>query len=87
MDPGALGVLVPISAIIMFGLVRISRHWRTGVPGVRSGSLNQLEARLDSMEHDLATLHQELSETQERLDFAERVLSQSRETKRLEGSP
>jgi chromosome segregation ATPase len=87
MDPGAVGVLVPVSAIIMFGLVRISRHWRTSVPVAGSGSLNQLEARLDSMEQDLATLHQELSETQERLDFAERMLSQSRETKRLEGSP
>jgi len=87
MDPGAIGVLVPISAIIMFGLVRISRHWRGDVPGVSSGSMNQLEARLDSMEHDLAALHQELSETQERLDFAERMLSQSREAKRLEGSP
>jgi hypothetical protein len=87
MDPGAVGVLVPVSAIIMFGLVRISRHWRTSVPEVGSGSLNQLEARLDSMEQDLATLHQELSETQERLDFAERMLSQSRETKRLEESP
>jgi hypothetical protein len=87
MDPGAVGVLVPVSAIIMFGLVRISRHWRTGVPEVSSGSMNQLEARLDSMEQDLATLHQELSEAQERLDFAERMLSQSREGKRLEGSP
>jgi Tfp pilus assembly protein PilN len=87
MDPGALGVLVPVSAIIMFGLVRISRHWRTAAPEVSSGSLNQLEARLDSMEHDLATLHQELTDTQERLDFAERVLSQSREPKRMEDSP
>jgi hypothetical protein len=38
---------------------------------------------LESVEQDLAALHQELTDTQERLDFAERLLAQSRESKRL----
>lgn len=36
------------------------------------------EARLDALEREMDGLRQELAETQERLDFAERVLSQQR---------
>jgi predicted nucleic acid-binding Zn-ribbon protein len=48
--------------------------------------VKQLESRLEAVEQELAGLHHELSETQERLDFAERLLAQGRETKRL-GEP
>jgi cbb3-type cytochrome oxidase maturation protein len=83
--PQALVLLIPISAIIMGGLVKIARLWgqaRQGQVGVPPG---QLEARLDAMEHELTTLQQDLTEAQERLDFAERMLAQSREQKRLGG--
>ena len=39
--------------------------------------------RLDSLEGDLTTMRRELNETQERLDFAERMLAQGREAKRV----
>lgn len=39
--------------------------------------------RLDALEADLGGLRQELSETQERLDFAERLLAQVGETRRV----
>jgi hypothetical protein len=41
------------------------------------------EARLDMLEADVSTMRRELSETQERLDFAERLLAQGRETRRV----
>ena len=43
-----------------------------------------LEARLAAIEQDLNAVRGELSETQERLDFTERLLSQAREGKRLD---
>jgi predicted nucleic acid-binding Zn-ribbon protein len=45
--------------------------------------VKQLEARLEAVEQELAGLQHELSETQERLDFAERLLAQAREGKRI----
>ena len=38
----------------------------------------QLAARLTALEEEVGTLRQELSETHERLDFTERLLSQQR---------
>lgn len=40
-----------------------------------------LPTRLDALEGELTRLRQELSETQERLDFAERLLTQGREAR------
>ena len=42
-----------------------------------------LEARLEALEGDVSMLRQELSEAQERLDFAERVLAQAPEARRV----
>jgi hypothetical protein len=81
MGPDTLAPLIPIAAIIMFGLVQISKHWR-GQPQGRIAS-KQLEERLDAVEEQLATLQAELGDTQERLDFAERVLAQTQDAKRL----
>jgi uncharacterized protein YlxW (UPF0749 family) len=81
MQPDALAPLIPVAAIIMFGLVQISKHWR-GQPQGRAAS-KQLEERLDAVEEQLATLQGELSDAQERLDFAERVLAQTQEARRL----
>lgn len=86
MGPESLVLLIPISAIIMIGLVKIARLWSPGYQGPGGPAVKQLEARLEAVEQELAGLHHELSETQERLDFAERLLAQGRETKRL-GEP
>ncbi len=47
-------------------------------PG-RSG----LQARVEALEADMSVLRRELSETQERLDFAERVLAQGSDARRV----
>ena len=86
MNPEALVLLIPISAIIMTGLVKIARIRSPGQQGQGDSGVTQLESRLEAVEQEIAGLHQELSETQERLDFAERLLAQGRETKRL-GEP
>ena len=78
-----LAPLIPVAAIIMFGLVRIARHWRPGGQLPDAAGTRQLEERLELVEQQLSTLQGELTDTQERLDFAERVLAQSREPKRL----
>ena len=41
------------------------------------------QARLDVLEAEVSTLGRELSETQERLDFAERLLAQGPEARRV----
>ena len=47
-----------------------------------SGS--ELPTRLDALEFEMSTLRQELSEAQERLDFAERLLAQPPEQRRVD---
>jgi hypothetical protein len=62
---------------VAFGLW--AQRLRQGPPG---GS--ELQARLEALEADASQLRQELSETQERLDFAERVLAQGSEMRRVD---
>jgi Tfp pilus assembly protein PilN len=81
MDPIVPVSFIVIVAIVMGGLVKIARHWRAAQPQSAA-----LESRLEAVEQELAALHQGLSETQERLDFAERILAQPPESKRLGAS-
>ncbi|MEP6689368.1 MAG: hypothetical protein ABJC36_13540 [Gemmatimonadales bacterium] len=78
MDPGSLGALVPVAAILVYGAVKI-----TGIQAkARAGNADpQSAARLESMEAELGTLRQELGEVHERLDFAERLLAQHTPTR------
>jgi hypothetical protein len=46
---------------------------------------SDVTARLEEVEGAVQGLQQELAETQERLDFAERLLSAAREQKRIGG--
>ena len=86
MNPEVFVLLIPITAIIMIGLVKIARLYAPGNQGQGGPVVKELEARLDAVEQGLTGLQHELSETQERLDFSERLLAQGRETKRL-GEP
>jgi hypothetical protein len=61
---------------VAFGL------WAQRLRGRREGT--ELPARLEALELEADTLRQELNEAQERLDFAERVLAQGAETRRLD---
>lgn len=57
---------------VAFGLwAQRLRHRRGG---------NELEDRLDALEVEVSKMRLELNETQERLDFAERLLAQRPET-------
>jgi hypothetical protein len=79
MDPQFLAPMVPIVAIIAFAAVKIARI-RAIRPELPSGDVT---ARLEALEGDVHGLHQELAETQERLDFAERLLTKGREEGRI----
>ena len=46
--------------------------------------MGEQEARLEALEADVGELRRELTETQERLDFAERVMAQPPESRRVE---
>ncbi|MBA3445633.1 MAG: hypothetical protein H0T58_12385 [Gemmatimonadales bacterium] len=81
MDPEFLAPLIPVVAIIAFAAVKIAR-----IRATRPESLStDVTARLESLEHGFEGLQQELTETQERLDFAERLLSKAREERRIGG--
>jgi predicted nucleic acid-binding Zn-ribbon protein len=85
MDPDvAMGLLIPLAgvAIICVTVVKLAR--------LRANKGNQplsadAAARFEALEQDVRALHQELSETQERLDFTERLLTKAREEKRVGG--
>jgi hypothetical protein len=79
MDPVFLGPLIPIAAIIAFAAVKIAqlRANRSALPSA------DVIARLEALEHEVQSLHQELAETQERVDFAERLLTKAREERQI----
>ena len=81
MDPQFLAPLIPIVAILAFAAVKIARirATRSELPS------GEVTARLEALESDVHGLHQELAETQERLDFAERLLTKGREEGRIGG--
>ncbi len=60
-------------------IVKVAHLW-TSRPQSPS---DDVSARLEALERSVEHLQQELAETQERLDFAERLLSQSREERRI----
>lgn len=82
---GVLALMIPMVAIATFGL------WVTGIGAAvarRIGGKAQeadhdQAVRVEQLERDLEELRAQLSETQERVDFAERVLAQVREAQRL----
>ena len=79
MNPEFLAPLIPISAILAFAAYKIVRLFVT-----RPQASADVTARLEALEHDVQGVQQELAETQERLDFAERLLTKAREERRIE---
>jgi membrane protein implicated in regulation of membrane protease activity len=63
--------------------VVIAKLWRRR----RDPPVAELEAQNQEMREELAILRRELTEAQERVDFAERVLTQQRRTGRLPDAP
>ena len=72
----AIILVVGIPAVTMVKLTRL-RATRQESP-----SANVLE-RLEGLERNVQDLQHELGETQERLDFAERLLSRTREERQI----
>jgi hypothetical protein len=53
------------------------------IRGQAGGRDPEAQARLDAVEEEVAHLREQLSETQERVDFAERLLAKVRDAKQL----
>lgn len=70
-----------------FGLWAQRLRPRPGVSGLdaRFEALEQLQDRFDALEGELSKVRQELSEAQDRLDFAERLLAQGHDASRRVG--
>jgi predicted nucleic acid-binding Zn-ribbon protein len=79
MNPEFLFPLIPLAAIIAVAAVKIARL-RATRPESPSADVT---ARFEALEGAVQGLQQELAETQERLDFAERLLSKAREERRI----
>lgn len=79
MQPDVLAPLIPIVAIIAIAAVKIARLRATPPASLPV----DVTARLEALERSVQGLEQELGETQERLDFAERLLTQAREERQI----
>ena len=81
MDPGVIAVSIPIVAIIAVAAIKIARIVASRPEAALPSG--DVAARLDALERDVDGLQQQLTDTQERLDFAERLLAQAREERRI----
>ena len=70
--------LLSTLGIAAFTIVKVARLFTT-----RRELPADVAGRLEELEGDVQRLHQELGETQERLDFAERLLSTVRDERRI----
>jgi peptidoglycan hydrolase CwlO-like protein len=80
MEPGvflaALLIFVGIPALTVIKVARLRAN-RTQSPSA------DVTARLEALERSVQELQREQAETQERLDFTERLLSKAREDRRI----
>ncbi len=74
----ALLATVGIAAFTIIKVARVFANRPRSVP-------DDVTGRLEELERALQNVQQELAETQERLDFAERMLSATREERRIGG--
>src|SRR5262249_40204284 len=76
---------IPLAGILVFGLQKLART-RLEEARLRAGVLGKdSEAQIAAIRDEVGDLRRELNEVQERMEFAERLLSQSREPERLPG--
>jgi hypothetical protein len=82
---GVLGVMIPLFALSVGGMLLLSRS-RIGEAIARriggDAGHPEWEAQVDALEDEVARLRTQLGETNERLDFAERLLTRSEEGRR-----
>ena len=76
---------IPLAGVIFYGLLKIARM-RLEEARVNAGVLDKgSETEIAILRDEVGEVRRELGEVQERLDFAERLLSQGREGDRLPG--
>ena len=87
MDNGTLALLIPVlalaipvCAVIFGGLAKVARY---RAEAASKGPSPEIDSRLQALEQEVSSLRQDLGETQERLDFTERLLARAKEDKRL----
>ena len=73
--------LIIVVGTAAFTIVKVARLWTNRLQSPSA----DVTARLEALEHSVQQLQQEQAETQERLDFAERLLSKAREERRISG--
>jgi predicted nucleic acid-binding Zn-ribbon protein len=79
-----ISVLAPMSVIAVVAIIASTFVKIARLRGASAESPSaEVAERLDALEREVQGLRQELVETQERLDFAERLLSASREERRI----
>jgi hypothetical protein len=69
---------IPICGIIFSSLEKIARY---KAKGTDEPETSELTARVQALEGEVDGMRQQLAETQERLDFAERLLARTDPTK------
>jgi hypothetical protein len=81
----AVGAAEPLHAGVHAGLALAFGWWAQRL-GLSRGAEEptELQPRLDALEFEVGDLRRELNETQERLDFTERMLAQRPEPRRVE---
>jgi septal ring factor EnvC (AmiA/AmiB activator) len=82
---GVLGVMIPVMALSIGGLLVLSRS-RIGEAVARriAGDSHhpECESQIAALQDQVDGLQSQLNDTQERLDFAERLLTRVEETRR-----
>lgn len=84
MNPGVLAMLIPIAAILSVTYITVERIKSKRLAGGGDDAREALH-RVDAVEQELAGIKEQLVETQERLDFAERLLTKQKDAGRLGG--
>jgi hypothetical protein len=80
----AAGSAEPLHAGVHVALGLAFGFWAQRL-GQAPGELGlELQPRLEALEFEVSDLRRELNETQERLDFTERMLAQGQESRRLD---
>jgi hypothetical protein len=74
-----VAMLIPVTAIVFGGWLKVAKV-RLEEARLRAGATDSGE--VSALRDEVADLRRELSEMQERLDFAERLLTKAREESR-----
>ena len=94
MNNGTLALMIPVLGLcigvlgVFFGGVH--KLWKLRIDAARArsgaGELAEVLASIDALRAEVEQVRVELAETQERLDFAERLLAQAGQSRRLPGA-